>query len=128
MVVLVDAAPVHLCAIGPARKRGEQNLRGDAAISERDSRRGRGGGSSGDAGDNFKRHIGAAEGVDFFSGAAEDAWVAAFEANYELAVARVGNQQRVDFVLRQKFLPRALANVDDFDGGRNLIEHFPADQ
>src|SRR5579871_2310212 len=66
---------------GTARERGEENVRGDAAIGERNFCGGRRGEGGGDAGDDFEGDVGGAEGVEFFGGAAEERGVAAFEAD-----------------------------------------------
>ncbi len=60
-----------------------------------------------------------AEGFELFAGAAEHGWIAAFEAHDRRSGFRVGDEQRIDFVLGEKLAAGALADVDDFGARRN---------
>ena len=118
-------APIQVVALRPAGKRAEQHLRRDAAVGERNSRGGGGSQCRADSGNNFVRDIRAAQRFQFFAGAAKHGRIAAFQSHHGGSGLRVGDQQRIDFVLGEQFAAGALADVDDFRARRNQWPEFP---
>ena len=83
-------------------------------IGERDAERRGSGDACGDSGDDFERHAGGFERVNFLGQASEDSRVAALQANDFQAAARGFDHARVDFGLGRAFGAVALADARDF--------------
>src|ERR1051326_6611401 len=67
----------------------------------------------GDARHDLEGDAGGGELLRLFAAAAEDERIAALEADDALPILRLGHEQRVDLVLRQRVRAGALADVDD---------------
>ena len=66
----------------------------------------------GDSGDDFKRNLRGMERFALFSASSEDEGVSTFQADDSLILARVIDEERVDFVLGFGVLGGAFADVD----------------
>lgn len=113
---------------GGAGKGGEENVRGKAAIGERNFRGGGGAECGGDAGDDFEGNVGFAQGLELFGGAAEKERVASLEADDDFVFGGVGEEERIDVLLGEEAEAGALADVNAFGGGGNEVENFRADE
>jgi len=106
----------------------EKNMRGEAAVGKGDLRCGSGTEGGRDAGNDFEIDMRGAESSDFFGGAAEQERVAALEANNGGVFLRRGDEQGVDFVLREKTEAAAFADIDALRGSGDELEDCGADE
>ena len=66
--------------------------------------------------------------LGLFSTAPEQKRIAALEANYDLAFARLADQQFVDFILARVVLADRLAHVDALGGRSRQRQHVLLDE
>ncbi len=107
---------------------GEDQLRGRVAIGERRLQRGGDRERGRDARHDLEGDVPGAEGFDLLVGASEDKWVAGFQAQNRLVLARVVQHQFVNAGLGDARLAAALADGDDFSRGAGEIEDGVGDE
>ncbi len=111
-----------------ARKSGEEDVGGDAAIGERDFGGGRSGECGGNAGNDFDGDAGFAKSAKLVGGAAKKKRITALEANDGAIAAGAIDKERVDVVLSEKFVAEAFADIERFGCGGNEGEDFCGDE
>ena len=108
---------------------GEDELGGGGAVGERGLQGGGYGEGGGDAGDDLEGDVVLAEEGYLFAGAAEDEWVAGFEAEDGAVPLRgVLEHEGVDAGLGDAGLAAAFAYGDDEGGGAGEVEDFVGDE
>ena len=106
----------------------DEDVRREPAVRERNLSAGRGTEGSRDARNNLEIDVRCAERLYFLGGAAEEHGVAPFEAYHHLVFTRGGDEERVDFVLREKTEAAALADIYALRGGREERKNLRADK
>ncbi len=107
---------------------GEDEFRGGVAVGEGCLQAGGYGEGGGDAGDDFKRDVGGAEGFHFLVGAAEDEGVAGLETQDGAACVCMLKHEGVDAGLGDARLAAAFADWDDERGGVGEGEDVVGDE
>ncbi len=123
-----DADAGEELGFGRAGEGREENVGRQAAIGEGEFCGGGGGKGGGDAGNDFKRDVGSAQGFDFFGGAAKEERVATFEADDDFVLTGGVEEKRVNVLLGEEAEAGAFADVDALGGGGDEIEDFRRDE
>lgn len=113
---------------GGAGESGEKDVRGEAAIREREFCSGGGGESSGNTGDDFEMDPGGAESFHLLRSAAKEKRIASFEADDDAMLTGSVHEESVDVRLSEQAKTGALADVYALGGGRDEAEDFGADE
>src|SRR5271156_859242 len=104
---------------------GRQYERGrQLPMSERNSGRGCGSQSRGDAGNNLAFDVGSPQGFKFFAGTAKDQRIAALQSHHLLSRGCQRYQEKIDLFLPHGLDPASLADVLNPSRTRNQLQYL----